>query len=125
MVRMISTKRPLPHLLQPTGLGENIPSLKLLELGLIDNTVELESSYEMPILYQIVESWMKASKSVETGEHKHLNQPSKPVFVLNEPVTNKDLLFPKTPIINITSAKDALSDNVSLNPQIIFLNIIY
>ena len=56
---------------------------------------------------------MKASKSVETGEHKHLNQPSKPVFVLNEPVTNKDLLFPKTPIINITSAKDALSDNVS------------
>ena len=47
MVRMISTKRPLPHLLQPTGLGENIPSLKLLELGLIDNTVELESSYEI------------------------------------------------------------------------------
>lgn len=85
MVRMISTKRPLPHLLQPTGLGENISSLKLLEL---------------------------ASKSVETGEHNHLNQPSKPVFVLNEPVTNKDLLFPKTPIINITSAKDALSDNL-------------
>lgn len=56
MVRMISTKRPLPHLLQPTGLGENIPSLKLLELGLIDNTAELESSYEMPILYEIVES---------------------------------------------------------------------
>ena len=35
MVRMISTKRPLPHLLQPTGLGENISSLKLLELGFV------------------------------------------------------------------------------------------
>ena len=32
---MISTKRPLPHLLQPTGLGENISSLKLLELGFV------------------------------------------------------------------------------------------
>ena len=68
---------------------------------------------------------MKASKSVETGEHKHLNQPSKPVFVLNEPVTNKDLLFPKTPIINITSAKDALSDNVSLNAENNFYHPIF
>ena len=41
MVRMISTKRPLPHLLQPTGLGENISSLKLLELGFVtDKTMK-------------------------------------------------------------------------------------
>ena len=116
MVRMISTKRPLPHLLQPTGLGENIPSLKLLELGFVTDIIR-KKGYLYSINYtdvlSIIESSMKASKSVETGEYNHLNQSSKPVFVLNEPVTNKDLLFPKTPIINITSAKDALSDNVS------------
>lgn len=39
MVRMISTKRPLPHLLQPTGLGENISSLKLLELGFVTDII--------------------------------------------------------------------------------------
>lgn len=112
MVRMISTKRPLPHLLQPTGLGENIPSLKLLELGFVTDIIRKKRVIYADVL-SIIESSMKASKSVETGEYNHLNQPSKPVFVLNEPVTNKDLLFPKTPIINITSAKDALSDNVS------------
>ena len=40
MVRMISTKRPLPHLLQPTGLGENISSLKLLELGFVTDIIK-------------------------------------------------------------------------------------
>jgi len=52
MVRMISTKRPLPHLLQPTGLGENIPSLKLLELGFVTDIIRKKGLF-MLMFYQL------------------------------------------------------------------------
>lgn len=101
MVRMnTEPSRPLPHLIKPTGLGEDIQIEQLLEHA----TSAFSSGRSAAIL------------NIE-GET--------PVLVRNEPVRNREKLFPKTPIVNITSAKQALSDTVIfVLILLIFINII-
>ena len=82
--------RPLPNLIQPTGLGEDYPIDRLLELAV--------SSFNSG-----------RSNDILAGE----DWKGGIILSRNEPVRNREKLFPKTPIVNITSAKQALSDTVS------------
>lgn len=79
----------LPQLLQPTGLGDDFPSVKLLELA---RTTPKKGfiSFELD-----QENLAYAPESI--------------------PVTTEEQLFPKTPIINITSPAEAFSDKVRYN----------
>ena len=78
----------LPQLLQPTGLGDDFPSVKLLELA---RTTPKKGFISFQLDQEAVAS---APESI--------------------PVTNEELLFPKTPIVNITSPADVFSDKVNI-----------
>ena len=87
-----------PQLIRPTGLGEDFPTVKLLELA----RTSAKNSFIATELDQELETYVPESI----------------------PVTNEEKLFPKTPIVNVTSAAEAFSDQV-LPKAIISLNMKY
>ena len=77
----------LPQILQPTGLGEDFPAVKLLELA---RTTPRKSFLS-----------------------NHLDEENLAFAPESIPVTSHEKLFPKTPIVNVTSPAEAFSDKVT------------